>query len=326
MTGVGTRGTPGRPDGKSGRVVVLGATGFVGRHASAALEAAGHEVLAVARQPGKISASCRFHPMDLVADGPRALAELIDEERPAVVVNAAGVAWTSSETQLRQGNQLLVDRLLTALDEASWRPRLIHLGTVHEYEPQASGAALVEDSPTRPVTPYGRSKLLGTQALLESVRQGRVDALVLRVSNMIGAGIPPGSLLGRIAQQLHADRGTREPVEIRIPPLRSSRDFVDAEDASEAIVAAVAAPEVTGRIVNIGSGESVQVRAMVNLLITASGRAARVLDDPGGTVGTTTDADVMRVDITAARELLGWSPRRRPEQSMRDLWQAVAAG
>jgi dTDP-6-deoxy-L-talose 4-dehydrogenase [NAD(P)+] len=176
------------------------------------------------------------------------------------------------------------------------------------------------------VTPYGRSKLLGTRAVLESARQGRVDALVLRVSNMIGAGIPPGSLLGRIARQLHAGRGTREPVEIRIPPLRGSRDFVDAEDASEAIVAAVAAPEVTGRVVNIGSGESVQVRAMVNHLVTASGRAVRLREDPGGAVGTTTDADVMRIDITAAHELLGWSPRRRPEQSMRDLWQAVGGG
>jgi nucleoside-diphosphate-sugar epimerase len=326
MTEVGTRGPLDRPAGKSGRVIVLGATGFVGRHASAALEAAGHEVLAVARRPGKMSASRAFHPIDLVADGPQELVRLIDAERPAVVINAAGVAWSPSATRLRQGNQLLVDRLLAALDAADWRPRLVHIGTVHEYAPQASGADLDEYSPTRPTTDYGRSKLLGTKAVLESARRGRTDALVLRVSNMIGAGLPPGSLLGRIAQQLHSGRDAREPVEMRVPPLYSSRDFVDAKDASEAIVAAVAAPDLSGRVVNIGSGESVPVRAMVNLLITVSGRAARLLEDPGGTVPTTTDADRMRLDITAARELLGWSPRRRPEDSMRDLWQTVAAG
>jgi nucleoside-diphosphate-sugar epimerase len=127
MTEVGTRGPLDRPAGKSGRVIVLGATGFVGRHASAALEAAGGEVLAVARRPGKMSASRAFHPIDLVADGPQELVRLIDAERPAVVINAAGVAWSPSAARLRQGNQLLVDRLLAALDAADWRPRLVHI-------------------------------------------------------------------------------------------------------------------------------------------------------------------------------------------------------
>ncbi|MFJ2399201.1 NAD-dependent epimerase/dehydratase family protein [Streptomyces sp. NPDC087843] len=323
MTLVGRQGVPEAPDGSSGRVVVLGATGFVGRHAGAALEAAGHEVLAVARQAAKTPASWQFCPMDLVKDGPAALTRLIDAERPVAVVNAAGVAWSSSVGVMRQGNQLLVEQLLAALDAASWQPRLVHLGSVHEYTPQPAGVLLAEDSPTRPATDYGQSKLLGSQAVLRSAREGRTNAVVLRLSNVIGAGIPPGSLLGRVAQQLLVRPAPEGPVTVQLSPLRSSRDFVDAKDASEAVVAATRTPRARGRVVNIGSGTSLHVRTVVDRLIAASGRAVRLVEDTGGTVRPAADADWMCVDVTAARELLGWSPRRGLEEAVRDLWKAA---
>ncbi|MEU6540469.1 NAD(P)-dependent oxidoreductase [Streptomyces sp. NPDC047000] len=327
MALVGTRGLPQGPGGgPSGRVVVLGATGFVGLHAGAALEAAGHEVLAVARHAGKTPASWRFFPMDLVKDGPAPLTGLIDAEHPVAVVNAAGVAWSSSPGVMRQGNQLLVDRLLAALGAASWQPRLVHLGSVHEYEPQAAGGCLAEDSPTVPTTDYGQSKLLGTRAVLRSTAEGRTDAVVLRLSNVIGAGTPPSSLLGRVARQLLAPPAVPgEPVTVQLSPLRSSRDFVDAKDASEAIVAATRTSAARGRVLNIGSGTSQHVRTMVDLLIAASGRTAQVVEDSGGTVRPAADADWMCVDVSAARELLGWEPRRGVGEAVRDLWTAVEA-
>ncbi|MFF4402321.1 NAD-dependent epimerase/dehydratase family protein [Streptomyces sp. NPDC001480] len=316
MALVGTQGLP-------GRVVVLGATGFVGRHVGVALEAAGHEVLAVARQAAKTPVSWRFCPMDLVKDGPAALTELIDAERPVAVVNAAGVAWSSEPGMMWVGNEVLVERLLVALDAAAWRPRLVHLGSVHEYAPQPAGVCLTEDSPTRPTTEYGQSKLLGTRAVLRSAAQGRTDAVVLRLSNVVGAGAPPSSLLGRVAQQLLARPAAGEPVTVQLAPLRSSRDFVDARDASEAVVAATRTPAVTGRVLNIGSGTSQHVRSMVDLLVAASDRTARLVEDTGSTVRPAAGGDWMCVDITAARALLDWSPRRDAEATVRDLWNAA---
>ncbi|WP_055489572.1 NAD(P)-dependent oxidoreductase [Streptomyces sp. TP-A0356] len=324
MTVVGAQGLPGRPDMRSGRVVVLGATGFVGRHVGAALEAAGHQVLAVARRPVKTPPSWHFHPMDLVNDGPAALTQLIEAERPVAVVNAAGEVWSRSAGDMRQSNQLLVDRLLAALGATTQRPRLVHLGSVHEYSPQATGVALAEDSPTHPTTAYGRSKLDVTRAVLRSTEEGLTQAVVLRLSNVVGAGTPPASLLGRVAQQLLAASGSDAPAVVRVSPLRSSRDFVDAKDVSEAVVAAMRSARAVGRVVNIGSGTSQHVRAMVDLLIATSGRAARLVEGTGGTVRPVTDTDWMGVDVSAARELLGWSPRRTPQDMVRDLWEAAA--
>ncbi|MEU6392306.1 NAD(P)-dependent oxidoreductase [Streptomyces sp. NPDC046939] len=320
-------GAPERPDAagrRSGRVVVLGATGFVGRHVGAALEQAGYEVLAVARRPGKTPASWRFHPMDLVDSGPRALVELIDEAGPVAVVNAAGEVWSPTADRMRRSNQLLVDRLLCALGATGHRPRLVQLGSVHEYMPQPRGVWLTESSPEEPANDYGRTKLRGTRAVLRAVETGAVEAVVLRLSNVIGAGTPRGSLLGQVAAQLLDQAARGRPPQVRVSPLRSSRDFVDARDVSRAVVAALRAPDVVGRVVNVASGTSQPVRDMVDLLISISGRPARLVERPVPGARALPDADWMAVDVSAARTLLGWEPRRTARDMVEDLWRAAA--
>ncbi|MDO0924371.1 NAD(P)-dependent oxidoreductase [Streptomyces sp. TG1A-8] len=322
MRDVGARELPG---GACGRAMVLGATGFVGRHVGAALEAAGHEVVAVARSPLKTPASWRFFALDLVHGGLDALTDLLVAQRPTVVVNAAGEVWSSSADAMRLSNQLLVDRLLAALAAAGSRARLVHLGSVHEYAPQPSGVWLTEASPTEPTTDYGRSKLVSTRAVLGAARAGEADAVVLRLSNVIGAGTPSASLLGQVAGQLLA-ASAEEVAQVRVSPLRSSRDFVDAKDVARAVVAATRAPEAAGRVLNIASGTSQHVRDMVDLLISVSGRRARLVERAGTGVRPVTDTHWMGVDVSAARQVLGWTPLRTPRDMVRDLWGAAERG
>jgi dTDP-6-deoxy-L-talose 4-dehydrogenase [NAD(P)+] len=305
-------------------VLLLGATGFVGRHTGTALERAGYEVLAVARHPRKTPASWRFHPMDLAGAGTGALVELIDEARPEAVVNAAGEVWSPTADRMHHSNELLVDRLLAALAAAGPRPRLVQLGSVHEYSPQPRGVWLTESSPEEPATGYGRSKLHGTRAVQRAVAAGTTDAVVLRLSNVIGAGTPQGSLLGQVAAQLLEGSAGGRTAEVRVSPLRSSRDFVDAQDVARAVVAALRSPGADGRVVNVASGVSQPVRDMVDLLISLSGRSARLVERPVTQSRSLTDADWMAVDVSAARTVLGWQPRRTPRDMVQDLWHAVA--
>jgi dTDP-6-deoxy-L-talose 4-dehydrogenase [NAD(P)+] len=324
MPEVGALGRPHEADRGSGRVLVLGATGFVGRHVGAALEQAGYEVLAVARHPRKTPASWRFHPMDLADAEPRALVELIDEAGPVGVVNAAGEVWSPTADRMHRSNQVLVERLLSALGAAGPRPRLVQLGSVHEYSPQPRGVWLTECSPEEPATDYGRTKLHGTRTVLRAAESGTADAVVLRLSNVIGAGTPRGSLLGQVAAQLLEGAAEGRTAEVRVSPLRSSRDFVDAQDVSRAVVAALRSPGAGGRVVNIASGVSQPVRDMVDLLMSISGRPARLVERPVAQSRGLTDTDWMAVDVSAARTLLDWQPRRTPRDMVRDLWQAAA--
>jgi dTDP-6-deoxy-L-talose 4-dehydrogenase [NAD(P)+] len=225
---------------------------------------------------------------------------------------------------MRLRNVVLVDRLVSALSGLPWRCRLVHLGSVHEYGAVPPGTSVDEQAPTCPGTAYGRTKLQGSQVVLAAARAARVDGVVLRASNVVGAGVSPVSLLGRVADQLIAAVGAPDAV-VALPPLHGARDFVDARDVAAAVTAAAAAT-VTGEPINVGSGRAVGVRWLVTQLIEVSGVRARVLEQ-GGDAGQLPRAhngavDWQQVDIRAARRLLGWEPRRTLIDSLQSLWAA----
>ncbi|MFJ5528967.1 NAD-dependent epimerase/dehydratase family protein [Streptomyces sp. NPDC093261] len=289
-------------------VLVLGASGFVGGHVCRAFTEAGWRVAGVARTAVDRTArgtatSYEIHELDLVRARPDRLMELVRRHRADVVVNAAGAVWGVTEAEMDLGNRDLVRRLV-----AAGPPRLIQLGSVHEYGP-VPRTAITETTPTAPVTPYGRSKLAGARALLDS----GTDGLVLRVSNVAGPGTSPVSLLGMVAA--HLASGPAEP--LRLAPLLAHRDFVDVRDVADAVVAA-AASEVTGRVVNIGGGQATSVRDLVGRLVAADGRGARIVEAPVRG-GRPPEAEWQRMDITLAGTLLGWRPRRSLDESLRDL-------
>jgi dTDP-6-deoxy-L-talose 4-dehydrogenase [NAD(P)+] len=305
------------------KVVVLGGTGFLGRHICSGFVSAGYDVLSVARRPTGIPGA-RFLPLDLFAASPSALAAMLTAERAAVVVNATGGVWGVTASQMKRLNVGLVEHLVGAVAAMPWRPRVVHLGSVHEYGMVAVGQAINERTRADPVSPYGMTKLRGTQVVLTATESGRIDGVVLRVANVVGAGAPPDSLLGRVATQLSDAARAGERAVFRLSPLRAKRDFVDARDISDAVTAAAGAP-VSGAVINVGRGEAVSVRLLVDKLIATSGVRADVVEEEpeerelirGG------DVDWQLADIRAARELLDWAPTRTLDESLQALWAEV---
>ncbi|WP_328538803.1 NAD-dependent epimerase/dehydratase family protein [Streptomyces sp. NBC_00344] len=306
------RRTGGRGGGAAGSVVVLGATGFVGRHTCEVFAAAGWTVTGVARSAPVTATPYDVVPLDAVDAGPGRLTELLDERGAAVVVNAAGAVWNVTEAEMMRANADLVRRLVTAAGSAAGRPRLIQLGSVHEYGP-VPRTGITEDIPTAPVTPYGRSKLAGARALLNAAAAGSVEGLVLRVSNVSGPGTHPASLLGMVARHL----ATSAPEPLRLAPLLAHRDFVDVRDVADAALAA-ACSDASGRVVNIGGGQAVSVSSLVVRLTELAEAAAEIVEAPSAG-GRPPEAEWQRMDIGLADTLLGWRPRRSLDDSLRDL-------
>ncbi|MFH8409683.1 NAD-dependent epimerase/dehydratase family protein [Streptomyces sp. NPDC018019] len=306
------RTADGERGGAAPSVVVLGATGFVGRHLCAAFAAAGWAVTGVARGTPAVPPPYRTVALDLVRAAPERITRLLAECGAQVVVNAAGAVWGVGEDEMALANTVLVRRLVAAVAALPDRPRLVQLGSVHEYGP-GPRRGITEDTPARPVTPYGRSKLAGGLAVLEAARAGRVDGLVLRVSNVSGPGTDPVSLLGRVARHLTA----ASPGALRLAPLLAHRDFVDVRDVADAVLAAAGSP-ATGRVVNIGGGRAVPVRDLVTRLTELAGRGTEIVEAPAPG-GRPPEAEWQRMDIGLARTLLGWRPRRSLDDSLRDL-------
>ncbi|WP_131763932.1 NAD-dependent epimerase/dehydratase family protein, partial [Actinomadura fibrosa] len=159
-------------------VLLLGASGFLGRHIHAAFAAAGARVVPVSRTAKDGVA------LDLVRAGRRELAGLCTGAD--VVVNAAGAVWGGTEQEMIRLNAELPERFTEVLAASPGRPRLVHLGSAYEYGPAPRGTPIDETWPPAPVSPYGRTKLRGGRAVLRAAGDGGLDGVVLRVSVACG--------------------------------------------------------------------------------------------------------------------------------------------
>lgn len=304
--------------------LVAGATGCVGAHVCAAFLDAGYRVVGLTRgvrPAGRPTDPDVLHHLDLVSCQPAELAALLDDERVDVVVNAT-LAWGDDQSAMDRANVTPVDTLLAAIAGSAAAPRLVQLGTVHEYGPVSPGTAIDERVPPRPVNPYARAKLAASERVLEAVRRDGLDAVVVRLANTVGPQPSMQTFFGTLAVSLARLEAGSPPMPITVADAR--RDYVDPRDAADAIVRA-AGSRAADPLVNIGSGQAYDIRAMVGDLVAAAGLPPGVVEEQAGTVaGTVAGADWTLVDATRARELLGWAPRRSMPETLADLYRSVA--
>lgn len=312
-----------------GSALVLGGTGFVGRHVCRALRTRGYDVVTAARSRPAEASSDPFVALDLGTGSAATLGQALSTLRPRLVVNTVGSIWGRTDEQMWRATADPVFRLLDALSLLAYRPRLVHLGTVLEYGPVAQGESMGGTAgaggaaAAPPTTAYGQAKLAATQAVLERTKAGDVEGMVLRIANVAGPGSPAVSLLGRVAAVLLAAQALGEPAELTLDALIARRDYVDVRDVADAVVAACATEHPQPVVLDIGSGVAVPVRDLVELLVEVSGIETRIVERPPA--HPRADISWTRLNIAAAADVLGWRPTRSLEDSVRAFWAEARA-
>jgi len=168
------------------RVLLTGASGFIGGVLSRQLIDGGHEVAGLVRRAGSEPVGVRGVVGDL-GDSVR-LAAILAQEHPDCVIHlAAEIASQRSERKVREVNVAGTERLLDAClalsgGEPATGPRVVFSSTVVTGD--AHGALLSEDRPLPVETPYGRSKQEGERLVLGS----GLPAVVVRPSHVYGPG------------------------------------------------------------------------------------------------------------------------------------------
>jgi nucleoside-diphosphate-sugar epimerase len=286
------------------RVLLFGAGGFIGGHVRAAL-AAEPRITTVT--------SVRRERCDLVTASQEALSDLVMEEAPDTIVNCTG-RLTGTGYELVLANTAVTAKLIEAVRRGAPGARLVRLGSAAEYGAVPHGVSVSEDHPAVPASEYGASHLAATHLM----RLARIDGIVLRVFNPIGAGLHEDNMLGRCAALLRrasAD-GARS---ITLGSLAAYRDFVDVRDVAAAVLAAVVAPQVTARVCNVASGQAVPAREVVRLLVEAAGFTGEVVERGAGPVRSA-GVGWMRGDIDLARRTLGWAPSYELADAVKAIW------
>jgi nucleoside-diphosphate-sugar epimerase len=169
------------------RVLVTGASGFIGGLLCAELLRGGHDVAALVRRPGSAPEGVRALVGDL-RDAP-SLNRAVRAEAPACVFHlAAEIASQRSPQKVYEVNVEGTRRLLDAClgsaraEPGSPAPRVVLSSTVVTGD--ARGALLTEDAPLPVTTPYGRSKQEAERLLLDS----GLPAVIVRPSHVYGPG------------------------------------------------------------------------------------------------------------------------------------------
>lgn len=286
------------------KVLVTGATGFIGSHLVRAALEAGAETAALARPGSSLSRlSGVLDRVELVrADllDRRTLTETVRSLRPQVIFHLAAV--TDVSRGLASLDRSLAD-LRAAMNvvcavEAAGTERLVHTGTCEEYGDNE--APFTEDQPPNPVSPYSASKAAATLYLRMFHKTTGLPVVILRPFLTYGPGQSPRRLLSQAMLSALTGRA------LDMTAGEQTREFNYVSDVVDGIMRAAAAEGVEGEIINIGCGEERRVRDVVEEVYRAAGAPLNVRF--GALPYREGEAMRFYCDNSKARRLLGWRP------------------
>jgi nucleoside-diphosphate-sugar epimerase len=313
---------PGDVAARAGRVLVTGASGFIGRHALAPLLAANHEVHALgsARPAGIAAEGVQWHRLDLLDTA--AAEQLVTRLRPELLLHLAwdvtpGRFWTAP------GNVRWVEAslaLMRAFVDAGGR-RAVLAGTCAEYDWRAlagGGSVRCREgvTPLVPRTLYGACKHATHLVAAGLAAEHGVELAWGRIFHLYGPGEQPGRLVPAIAQALL--RGESVPVSDG----GQVRDFSDVRDVAAAFVALLDS-EAQGAV-NIASGEPVTVCEVIERIVAETGGGELVrwgeIERAAG------EPETLLADVSRLRQEVGFRPTIGLVDGLREsveFWRAA---
>lgn len=257
-------------------MLLFGASGFIGRWVARALSQHGADLALAVRSPADFAPiqrrwgiQGRVLPIDLAVPGSGA--SVVATLRPAVVFNLAGYGVDRAERDAaltHRMNRDLPAELAEALGRhrghAGWSgARLVHAGSALEYGSLPGVAD--EAGAAEPHTLYGRSKLEGTQAVLDAAARAGLPSVVARLFTVYG----PGEHEGRLLPVLLA--AARTGGDVALSAGTQCRDFAYVQDVAEGLLRLALADAGAGVCANLATGALRSVREFAEIAAGALG-------------------------------------------------------
>jgi nucleoside-diphosphate-sugar epimerase len=252
------------------RVLITGATGFVGTHVVREMAARGVRLRALVRRSSD-TRTLEEADAELVSGSltePESLARAATDVD--VVVHLAGLTSARSNAEYRRVNEIGTRDLVRAAADAASQPRrFVYLSSLAAVGPSIDGEPVGPGNEPRPVSAYGRSKLAGEMACQEAA--GDIEVCVLRAPAVYGPGDREMFRFFRMAK-----------LGVLPVPAGQTRklQFVHVGDLAGAIVRAALKPEVGG-LFHIAEPTAYADREFARLIGEAVGARVRIMPVPG---------------------------------------------
>lgn len=315
------------------KVLITGATGFVGSRLATRLSGDGAVVVGTfLGMRGSVAAALEEAGVELRRLDIRdtdAVQGIVAEVRPEVCFHLAARAHVPT-ADADPGGTLAVNVLGTAslaraFGEAGGEV-FVFASSARVYG-RPERVSVDEDHPRRPVGAYAVGKLAAEFLVAEASVAHGFREVRLRLFNHTGPGQPPGYVIPDLAQRLasaavaaRAHGGVPGPV--RVGNLHVRRDVSDVDDVVEAYRLAASAPGCAG-VYNVGSGRASSIRAILEHLAAAIGVPPRYEVDPA--LVREGEPEEVRAAISRFTAATGWAPSRSLEDTLGRVARAAVA-
>lgn len=286
------------------KVLITGATGFIGQHCLRELAARGYEIHALSSKDApedenEHEKNVTWHRVDLLKR--EQVFDIMSAVQPTHLLHLAwyavpGKYWTSTENF--RWVQASLD-LFEAFASVGGQ-RIVAAGSCAEYEWGSDQPCSETKTPLNPATVYGACKHALRIMLEAYATQANLSAAWGRIFFLYGPHEYPSRLVASVIRSL-----------LRNEPARCShsqqvRDFLYVADVAEAFVALLES-EVTGAI-NIASGQPIALQDVIYKIADKLGR--RDLVQLGAIESTSNDPQLLVADTNRLNNEVGWKPRR----------------
>lgn len=297
------------------KVLLTGATGFIGRHCIPLLQSRGYEVHAVSSQAliavTAAPSAVHWHQANLLDAA--AVSALVPAVAPTHLLHFAwivepGVYWTSRENFAWVQSSL---HLLRAFGECGGQ-RVVMAGTCAEYD-WRYGYCSENMTPLQPTTTYGTCKHALQLLLATFASQSQLSAAWGRIFSLYGPGEQPQRLVAGVINSLLRDQPARCSHGEQI------RDFLYVKDVADALVALLES-SVTGPV-NIASGQPIKLSQVLATIGHLTGKSDLIR--LGARDVSPDEPDLLVAKVHRLRDEVGWVPQYDLEQGLRqtlDWW------
>jgi dTDP-glucose 4,6-dehydratase/UDP-glucose 4-epimerase len=240
------------------KILIIGCNGFIG---SNALKYFKEKKYTVIGSDIKIGAS----EMSSEINNSIKLADLFQSERFDVCINASGSSTVAFSLQNEQEDYLLnyknVELLVNAIKVHQPQCKLINLSSAAVYG-NPSVLPINEDSATKPISPYGKHKLLSEQLLLECAKNDGLATLSLRIFSVYGNGLKK-----QLFWDMYQKSLTGNLIEL-YGTGHETRDFIHIDDLMFALEQIILHASFDGSTINVASGIESTIKSAASTFVT----------------------------------------------------------
>jgi len=292
----------------SKKVLITGASGFVGRHLIDRLLLGDYEIVAAVFGGEIDDAGGRVTSIALDLTSAASIDQVVEATKPDYVFHLA--ALSSPAASFSDDNKTVVNNivaqanLLTALVTHAPSARVLVVGSAEEYGKVAvENLPISESCPLRPMSPYAVSKITQDFMGLQYFLSTGLHVIRVRPFNHVGEYQTEQFVLPAFAKQVALiEMGKQEPI-IKVGNLEATRDFSDVKDMVKAYELILLHGE-PGEVYNLGSGNETPISRLLDILLSLSTTSIQVEQDPSRMQGS--DVPRLCCDATRFSQLTGW--------------------